>query len=329
MRQTPFRTSLAVSMLLLLAQAASALAQGTAPATGSTPPTTPPPETAAPADAASGAVVDPAAPTDAAAPADAGPDMETAEDKSGIALEDEQTLHTEKEGVEKKVDSSDPYEDPDESYFFLGAMGGVIVLPSFLMNLFLDESPTIVNGAVGAEFTYRSDGFSIVVDLFYAGYHGTGGFRLPGEPKTDTEYVESSLSALMGTVSFLWSTQFSKYVALEYGVGIGAGVLLGDIRRSEAYPDGDDWKKCSGPDSGQGGDAGYCDGPPVADDERGAHYNVVAAKWSDGGDVPNIWPWLAIPTIGLRIKPIRQLQMRVNASAGIGFYLGASAAYGF
>lgn len=287
---------------------------------------------ASPAPATDAPAADPAAAnaetTEGAAPA-ATPDMETADKKREVALSDEQVLHEEKEGVEKKIDSSDPYEDPDESYYFLGAMGGVIVLPSFLMDLFLDESSSIVNPAVGAEFTYRSDGFSIVVNVMYAGYRGSGGFRLPGEPKTDTEFVESSLSALMGTVSFLWSTQFSKFVALEYGVGIGIGALFGDIRRSEAYPDGDEWKKCSGPDSGQGGDAGYCDGPPVADDERGAHYNVVAAKWSDGGDVPNIWPWLAIPTIGLRIKPVRQLQMRVNASAGLGFFFGASASYGF
>ncbi|MCA9600778.1 MAG: hypothetical protein KC417_02065 [Myxococcales bacterium] len=286
--------------------------------------------TATAGDADTTSAVEPAAPAEPAGPATT---EEAKLTNAQIGLNDEQTLHEEREGVEATRDSSDPYEDPNESYYFLGLSGGMIVLPAFLINLFFDESPSLVQPAVGAEFTYRNDGFSIVANVFYAGYRGSGGFRLPGEPDTDTEFIQSSLSGLMASVTFLWSTEFSKFVALEYGVGIGLGYLFGDIRRTEAYPGSNGgWKKCNGPgDPGVAvtGDGGYCGTTVASADSRGEQYDVVAKKWGDGGDVPFLWPWLALPQIGVRIKPVKQMQLRANLSIGLGFYLGASASYGF
>jgi len=40
-------------------------------------------------------------------------------------------------------------------------------------------------------------------------------------------------------------------------------------------------------------------------------------------------PWLALPHLALRFKPIKQLMMRVEGGFGLGFFMGASAAYGF
>lgn len=311
----------AVLVALFVSAPLSALAQGT-----TTPPA--PAPTAAP-ETPEADVAEASTPTPDATTGERTEAIEKELTAEEIKLRDEQTLHEEKEGVEKRESGTDPTEDPEKDYFFLGLMGGVVILPSFLMNLFLEESQSIVNPAVGAEFTYRNDGFSIVASLFYAGYRGHGPFQVPGDPDTDVEWIDSNLGAVMGTVTFLWSTEFSQFVALEYGVGIGVGYLAGHLTRTEAYRKSNgDWAKCKGPNN-PSEFGNYCGTNIATENVRGEQYGVPAKNWNDGGDVPLIWPWLSIPQIGLRIKPVRQMQIRVNASFGLGFYLGTSVAYGF
>ena len=35
-----------------------------------------------------------------------------------------------------------------------------------------------------------------------------------------------------------------------------------------------------------------------------------------------VLPWLALPHLALRIKPVRQFMMRVDAGFGLGFFFG-------
>jgi len=208
-------------------------------------------------------------------------------------------------------------------------------VPGFLQELFLDSATGAVNVALGAEFTYRKDNFDIVGQLWWAGYSNYGPYRASGDPDTDTEMIDSSLSVLFLSAAFLWSTPFNDVLALEYGVDVGIGVVLGNVYRTEAFPDAgggqprstDGYAPCNAP--GDGRNTTYCDGPSVPDGETGGHYNAKVRRWSDGGNLPNVVPWLAIPHLALRIKPVKQLMMRVEGGFGIGFFLGFSAAYGF
>ena len=46
--------------------------------------------------------------------------------------------------------------------------------------------------------------------------------------------------------------------------------------------------------------------------------------------MPTIFPWLEIPVLGFRIKPIKQLEMRLNGGFSItGFFFNFAAYYGF
>ena len=108
-------------------------------------------------------------------------------------------------------------------------------------------------------------------------------------------------------------------------------MLIGDVYRWEAYPDSDgDYQKCVGEGNPDGT---FCGSPGTSAPNQCSpgqeHYGCHEGQWSDGGDVPNLVPWLALPHLALRFKPLKQLMMRVEGGFGLGFFFGASAAYGF
>jgi hypothetical protein len=256
-------------------------------------------------------------------------------DDASVELSDEQALTEERVGTEVVRDSTDPFEEPLEGYYFLGIMYRHWIVPSFLLHLFVDEAVTGSNPGVGVQFTYRKNNFDIIGSLWWMGGYAEGAFRGPGDPVSDTEWIDSGLSALWASATFLWSTPIDDagIFAFEYGIGVGVGVVFGDLVRTEAYPlpGNDGFAPCEGVGMApqNPAEAGFCEGPSVGDGETGGHYNVVARKWTDGGSVPNVMAWLEIPHLALRIKPIKQLMMRIEAGLGLGFYAGASAAYGF
>lgn len=317
---------LVLTGLLSVSAFAQAQTGPTTPAAPGTPSVAPAPtEPATPGDTAAPNPPLPAPSTETATP--------TPQDQ---LLGDEQAIVEERQGREEFRDSSNPHEDNDSTYFFVGLFYRQLIIPEFMWNLFMERSVTISNPGFGAEFTYRKNGFDIVTSLWYQGLSGRGAFQQSGDPITDTEIQDSSLGVLFAAASFLWSTDFNDMVSLQYGADIGVGVTLGKLVRTEAWRDSDNsWHACESPGSpavdsdGHPLDVGYCDGPPVGDGEEGAHYNVVAKKWSDGGKVPNILPWLGLPHIALRVKPIKQLMFRIDAGFGLGFFFGAAANYGF
>lgn len=248
------------------------------------------------------------------------------------SLADEQALQSEGANrPEAERDATDPFEDPHEGYYFVGLMYRHIVVPKFMQNLFVDGGTTVSNPGFGAQFEYRKDGFSIIGNVWWQDFSFVGPFREAGDGEPDTEILNSSWSAVFASASFMWSTAFNDMFAFEYGIDVGLGVVLGDGIRTEAFSNdgGANYSACSGPgDLRDMSGRVYCNTPSVADGESGEHYNVVARKWSDGGSVPNVVPWLGIPHIALRIKPIHQVQIRLDAGFFGGFWFGAGLSYG-
>ena len=224
-------------------------------------------------------------------------------------------------------------ENRDETYLFLGASYRHVFVPSFLLEIGVDAAPSANNPAVGVDFTYRRNGFSVVASLFWMSGAVEGAFRSSGDPDEDTEWIDSSLSGIFASATVLWSTPiWEDYIVFEYGVGLGIGVVFGDLVRTEAEPaEGGGYQPCAGPLTGN---VNYCaatssGGPTDPDGVDGEHYGVVAESWVGGGNVPNVVPWLALPHLAVRFKPIRPLVMKIEGGVGLGFFVGASAAYGF
>jgi hypothetical protein len=145
--------------------------------------------------------------------------------------------------------------------------------------------------------------------------------------------VNSSMKALYFGADLLWSANISKYVDFEYGAGFGIGVIFGDLMNDWVHEDP------NGVQASNGVHYGRCQA--ATNDNTGcnpAHHTnpdphkiagYTESSWINGGSKPNIFPHLAIPQVGLRIKPIKQLETRVGIGFSLtGFFFGINGAYG-
>ncbi|NOY91701.1 MAG: hypothetical protein GXP55_10915 [Deltaproteobacteria bacterium] len=275
---------------------------------------------------------------------------------ANLLLDDQAGAEDEAESP-SAVDPTDPHEEDSKDYYFLGAFYRHSFIPSFMIDLFTQEATRARNPGFGLEFTMRKAGFSIITSLFYQRFAVDGPFLANGDPPAQVEFIESDLFTVMGGVDFMWSTPINDMFSFEYGMGVGLGVVGGDLVRTEAYPDDgpgsvDGFSPCVGPGTGPGaapnggvqpgspasaGGGGYCDAPSGStqsvdytdrdggrhtvrtniDGQRGAQYHIKARRWTNGGSVPNVWFRLSLPHIALRFKPIHQFQMRVDGGFDI------------
>lgn len=260
-------------------------------------------------------------------------------------LSDEQALQEEKSSDKGFRQSTDPREEPGKTYLFAGANWRYLRMPGWTLEMFLESAPSL--GAAGSffgEFGYRKDGFQVTAALGWLKWNFTGPFQLAGDPDTDTEWIQGDFNLIVGSGTFTWSTSFTDWFALEYGLEAGLAFVTGDLTRSEAYRDANgDYAKCeqAGEVPGAPGSGAYCATPlpnpdgsiPVTNeaDEDGEHYGVKQPKGIANGGVPRALPVLG-PRVSLRFKPIKQLVLRVDVPlpiAPFGFMGGLSAQYGF
>lgn len=233
-------------------------------------------------------------------------------------------------GMQPKA-SAAASESAKEPRYFLGLNYRHSFTPAFMFKPFLAEALSANNPAVGAEFTIRRrENFDIVTGLWWQGFRAYGPFRAKSDPPEDTEIIDSNLSALFAGVTLLWSTPLvGKVLALQYGAGFGFGVALGKLKRTEAYQDAQgEWQPCNGPNDPA--PSPYCDSAAVGDDSKdGGHFGVVSRRWSNGGNIPNVW-FRAAPQIGLRYMPIPKVMTRLDMGFDLfsGFFVGVAAAYG-
>jgi len=284
-------------------------------------PTPAPAETAAPAPAAG-----------AAAGADASATATVATDEKAKAPEGKKEMPSLAD-----EDANDVYESPSKTYYFIGLRYTHTVIPKFMINLFVNEGATVHSNSIGISADIRKDGFSLIPTLAYTEY-GTDNllFWQKNQPDIPQNYslVNSSLKAIYLQADLLWSTKVAKQWDIEYGGGVGMGVIFGDLMTNWVHQDdangqlqasnGHKYAPCATTRDGIG-----CS---PAD-----HQNASVAKvggytepsWVNGGSKPNIFPHIALPEIGLRIKPIKQFEARVMLGFSItGFFFGINGAYG-
>lgn len=258
---------------------------------------------------------------------DASEGADLSEDESGGAEAGDAEAAEAPEGVTKS-DEAAAAPSGAAPVWWVGPFLDGVVVPSFLLNIFLDASPTVFNAAFGATVTRRNpEGVSWVLGLGYTGYGFDGPFRAKGDPEQDTEYLDSSLGLLHVRGMLLWTATISQQLAFEYGVGLQLGVVLGSLFRTEAYKDASgNYRACAAPLTP---DATFCElttPPGLATNkynEEGAHYHVKEER------VPPVAGALMIPALALRYQPIDKLAIKLEASFGLmQFTFGLSAAYG-
>jgi hypothetical protein len=245
--------------------------------------------------------------------------------------------------------TTDPHEDPDEGYFFVGANWRSMFFPQGVLKWFLAKTPGVSTaGSFSGEFGYRRNGMQITaaVGWMKIGFHGP--FQRKDQDPTNVEWLDTRWNVLMATGALTWSSPFTDWFALEYGLEAGAAFIFGNMIRTQAYQNSNgSWAKCASvgvpnttyciptvpeKDTNHDGKVGSNDArPPVTNSAThdGAHYHVKAARGFAHG-VPYGVPMIG-PRLSLRFKPIHQLVIRADITLLLPMVLSPALAvqYGF
>lgn len=240
-----------------------------------------------------------------------------------------------------KGTETDVFEKLGEKYYFIGIRYRGTIIPKAFENIFVDGGATIYSNSFGIEADLRKDNFSLIPAISYTSYN-TGDILFLQKNKADIpgnwSLVNSSLSAIYLTADLLWTVHMATNVDFEWGAGFGLGFLFGNLENNWVTDtnitantpgalngNGNYYVACATVNSGNGCAPNDHTSPTPA---KVGHYNEPF--WTGGGSVPNIFPYISIPQVGLRFKPIKQLEGRFGVGFSItGVWFGLSADYGF
>lgn len=253
------------------------------------------------------------------------------DDEDPGLIGDEQAELEEEAAPEPTRSGIDPYEEADQDYFFLGVFYRQVIIPGFIQELFVDGGIDGFNPGVGLQFLWRKNNFNVSANVWWNNAQGQGFFRASGDPRTDTEFIDANLGVVFVNAEFMWSFPITDWFAIDLGFDLGVGFIYGDLVRTEAVessPGAGDWRACDGP-----GGSGYCE-PPAPEPcyaNNGGHYDCNEPNWlTEGGDTPVVMPWVTLPHLAVRFKPIHQLQIRIDGGYGLyNFFFGGGVSYGF
>lgn len=233
--------------------------------------------------------------------------------------------------------AGDLRENPLTRYYFLGVRFRDIVVPQFMLEIFASGGATGNVWLVGPELSMRKNNTEVDISLAYADYgFGPAMFKAKDDPEIGYEVVRSDLKVAYLTVDLLLDVPLDKSGMFDFliGGGVGVGVVAGDLYRDQTYPknggapdpsDPSKWEKCRFVNDGE---PGYCDNSNAHFFKNGKDYSEKS--WIDGGSKPVVIPWISLPQLSLRVKPIKQLQARLDAGFSVsGFFFGLAAGYGF
>ncbi len=229
---------------------------------------------------------------------------------------------------------TDVTEDPTKRYYFIGLRYRGDIIPQFMLNMFVNGGQTLYSNSIGVEADLRHDGFSLIPALTYTEY-STGDivFSQKGKDPSDAgnwSLVNSGLKGIYASADLLWSVHIANHWEFEYGAEFGLGVIFGDLEDNWVFPthgtqvSPTNYTACQNTTQ-----APSCS--PI--DHQNASVNKVGGylepSWVNGGSKPNIFPLINFPQVGLRYKPIKQMEARFGLGFSLtGFWFGLSANYG-
>jgi len=253
--------------------------------------------------------------------------------------------------MDATVDITDTREDPKQKYYFVGLRYRGTIIPQFLLNLFVDDGATIYSNSIGAEVDIRSGSNSLIPWIAYTDYN-TGDILFLQKGQLDIAsnraVINSSLKAVYLGLDELWSIPVSApHLDFEFGFGVGIGAVFGSLMDNWVYQtnafdpgpyhstNGNNYALCTSvaPPSNLAPGLDYTtDGCPVQNHSTGGTAKVGRyneKNWFNGGPVPVVFPYISIPQIGLRYKPIKEFETRLGIGLSLtGLWFGLSVDYG-
>lgn len=231
----------------------------------------------------------------------------------------------------QRAERPEPTEAASDEGKSLGLRYRYVVIPKFVLDLFVDNGASIGAHMVGLEYATRKDSFEVVFAATYGAYSlAERPLKSKGEIIEGWEFVEVDLKALYFTSSFLWSTPFSqtdRTFQFLYGGETGLGFIFGNIFHDQAMPvdpkstkdpTQTPWIHCPREGAHQ-----FC-GP---ENNHYGHYSEPS--WFNGGAKPVIFPWISFNT-GLLIRPSPKFSARIDLGYNLfnGPFLGAAGNFG-
>lgn len=203
----------------------------------------------------------------------------------------------------------DPEPSAGRSTTWLGAGYQGFIIPRLMFGLAGEGGRTMVAPGGELALTVRTSDVDVVISAGYASFAlGETPFKPSGQPDTEYEIIESNLQALLVSAHLLWEVPLNQRGTFAFRVGGGVGLgwtFLGDLYRTQAYPPkgaADDpylWQKCRGPNNPPGS-FNYCN---QLDHDATHYFGYVEPSWFAGGYRPTLFPWLALPELGLAAYP--------------------------
>lgn len=231
-----------------------------------------------------------------------------------------------------------PFEDPTQTYYQVGPRYRGIILPGFVTGIFARQAQSQYFNNFGLELDIRRDGFSLTPSLSYLGM-GTNPIQFADKSKPEEfarnwSQITSELKGLMLGLDMNWSTPLDHNVFLEYGIGVGLAVMFGDVGVNWVYRDASRaFVPCATTADGSNRPIEDQGCSPSLHDTNNNPARVGSYKepsWIDGGNKPNVLPWLSMPQLGLRVNPFPEFQARVGGGMSLlGPWFGVSMSYGF
>lgn len=187
-----------------------------------------------------------------------------------------------------------------------------VVIPRFLLEQFWQEvKSSSTNPGFGVDVVRRRGDFELSFGFEYESLSGEDGFWLekgddavsPGQTPDFVEFNDFAWLTL--DASFIFHKQLTDMLALRYGGGFGLGLVLGDVRQTDAV--------CSARNIN---DPGVCMIDPNAQ------------QVNDPADTPPVFPVVNL-TLGAQFRPVDQILINFEVGLRTAFYAGTGIQYLF
>jgi hypothetical protein len=186
----------------------------------------------------------------------------------------------------------------------LGVRVRTVYVPKFVLELFVEEaSGAVLQPGFGIELDRRKGNFEMVLGFEYENLSPRDGFWLGKNNEADAAplyFNFDNFSWVAADLAFLWSAPFNDKLSFRGGVGLGLGVVLGDVLQTDST--------CT----------------PGADDlQEDCMANPNGMKVNEPADLPPVLPVVDL-LAGFQWKPAAKLTVNLDTGFRSAPFIGLS-----
>jgi hypothetical protein len=183
-------------------------------------------------------------------------------------------------------------------------------IPKGLIELFVDTAPAgAAHTGIGADFVRRKGSFEFNVGFEYESLGIEDGVWIDkGDtiPADEADFLEfDGFGWLTFDAAFVWSTPVHDKVRIRYGAGVGLGIVLGEILRTDYACTSNDVDSCT-----------IRTNPPAENNK------------TPEDDIPAVFPVINV-LAGVQLRPVPNLTINIEGGLRTAPYFGTSIGYFF